>query len=132
LEEIVAAPVKKTENTTGGSVALTTQHPLSAKVGSTSPRSGCRSVGIVRYLTKAKGFFFLSLDHLQENAVSVFHLQCFFTEHSVYFYGPRHNSVLVLCRIYSLQQNTIVGWILYFFVLNCLYFLFVYLLWESG
>jgi hypothetical protein len=48
LEEIVAAPVKKTENTTGGSVALTTQHPLSAKVGTTSPRIGGRSVGIVR------------------------------------------------------------------------------------
>jgi hypothetical protein len=32
----------------GGSVALTTQHPLSAKVGTTSPRSGGRSVGIVR------------------------------------------------------------------------------------
>jgi hypothetical protein len=31
----------------GGSVALTTQH-LSAKVGTTSPRSGGRSVGIVR------------------------------------------------------------------------------------
>jgi hypothetical protein len=27
---------------------LTTQHPLSAKVGTTSPRSGGRSVGIVR------------------------------------------------------------------------------------
>jgi hypothetical protein len=26
-------PVKKTELTTGGSVALTTRHPLSAKVG---------------------------------------------------------------------------------------------------
>jgi hypothetical protein len=32
----------------GGSVALTTQYPLSAKVGTTSPRSGGRSVGIVR------------------------------------------------------------------------------------
>jgi hypothetical protein len=35
----------------GGSVALTTQHPLSAKVGTTSPRSGGRSVGIVRSRT---------------------------------------------------------------------------------
>jgi hypothetical protein len=33
---------------TGGSVALTTQHPLSAEVGTTTPRSGGRSVGIVR------------------------------------------------------------------------------------
>jgi hypothetical protein len=49
LEEIVAAPVKKTEtNDRGGSVVLTTQHPLSAKVGNTSPKSGGRSVGIVR------------------------------------------------------------------------------------
>jgi hypothetical protein len=32
----------------GGSIALTTQHPLSAKVGTTSPTSGGRSVGIVR------------------------------------------------------------------------------------
>jgi hypothetical protein len=37
----------------GGSVALTTQHPLSAKVGTTSPRSGGHSVGIVRQGTKA-------------------------------------------------------------------------------
>jgi hypothetical protein len=49
LGEIVAAPVKKTEtNGRGGSVALTTQHPLSAKVGTTLPTSGGRSVGIVR------------------------------------------------------------------------------------
>jgi hypothetical protein len=33
LNEKVAAPVKKTELTAGGSVALTTRHPLSAKVG---------------------------------------------------------------------------------------------------
>jgi hypothetical protein len=32
LNEKVAAPVKKTELTAGGSVALTTRHPLSAKV----------------------------------------------------------------------------------------------------
>jgi hypothetical protein len=62
LEEIVVAPVKKTENMTGGgSVALTTQHPLSAKVGTTSPRSGGRSVGIVRWRTKATEFFFFLL-----------------------------------------------------------------------
>jgi hypothetical protein len=33
LNEKVAAPVKKTELTAGGSVALTTRHSLSAKVG---------------------------------------------------------------------------------------------------
>jgi hypothetical protein len=33
LIEKVAAPVKKTELTTGGSVALTTRHPLTAKDG---------------------------------------------------------------------------------------------------
>jgi hypothetical protein len=38
LEEIAAAPVKKTEtNDRGGSVALTPQHRLSAKDGITSP-----------------------------------------------------------------------------------------------
>jgi hypothetical protein len=57
LEEIVAAPVKKTEtNDRGGSVVLTTQHPPSAKVGTTSPTSGGRSVGIVRSRTKATEF----------------------------------------------------------------------------
>jgi hypothetical protein len=40
------------------SVALTTRHPLSAKVGTTSPRSGGRSVGIVRSRTKATVFSF--------------------------------------------------------------------------
>jgi hypothetical protein len=38
------------------SVALTTQHPLSAKVGTTSPTSGGRSVGIVRSRAKATEF----------------------------------------------------------------------------
>jgi hypothetical protein len=38
------------------SVALTTQHPLSAKVGTTSPTSGGRSIGIVRSRTKATEF----------------------------------------------------------------------------
>jgi hypothetical protein len=41
------------------SVALTTQHPLSAKVGTTSPTSGGRSVGIVCSRTKATGFSFI-------------------------------------------------------------------------
>jgi hypothetical protein len=36
----------------GGSVALTTQHPLSEKIGTTSPISGGRSVGIVRIFVK--------------------------------------------------------------------------------
>jgi hypothetical protein len=37
---------------------MTTQHPLSAKDGTTSPTSGGRSVGIVRSRTKAtEGFF---------------------------------------------------------------------------
>jgi hypothetical protein len=40
------------------SVALTTQHPLSAKVGTNSPTSGGRSVGVVRSLTEATAFSF--------------------------------------------------------------------------
>jgi hypothetical protein len=35
-------------NDCGGFVALTTRHPLSAKVGTTSPTSGGGSVGTVR------------------------------------------------------------------------------------
>jgi hypothetical protein len=52
LNEKVAAAVKKTELTTGGFVALTTRHPLSAKVGIISPTCGGRSVGViaVRYV----------------------------------------------------------------------------------
>jgi hypothetical protein len=38
------------------SVALTTQHSISARVGTTSPTSGGRSVGIVRFRTKATEF----------------------------------------------------------------------------
>jgi hypothetical protein len=58
LEEIVAAPVKKIEtNDRGGSVMLTTQHPLYAKVGTSSPTIGGRSVGIVRCRTEATEFF---------------------------------------------------------------------------
>jgi hypothetical protein len=33
MNEKVAAPVKETELSAGGSVALATRHPLSAKVG---------------------------------------------------------------------------------------------------
>jgi hypothetical protein len=39
---------QKKRDLPGGSVALTTQNPLSAKVGTTSPTSGGRSAGIVR------------------------------------------------------------------------------------
>jgi hypothetical protein len=59
LEEIVAALVKKTETNDRGFVALTTQHPLSAKVGTTSPTSGSRSVSIVRSRTEATEFFLI-------------------------------------------------------------------------
>jgi hypothetical protein len=61
LEETVAPPVKKTETNDGGPVALITlriEGALSANVGTTSPKSGGRSVGIVRQRTKAKEFFF--------------------------------------------------------------------------
>jgi hypothetical protein len=55
---------------------LTTQHPLFAKVGTTSPTSGGRSVGIVRSRTKAREFSFFrsvalkhhsSLSYTQQN-----------------------------------------------------------------
>jgi hypothetical protein len=39
------------------SVALTTRHPLSAKLALTSPTSGGRSVGIVHLKTKSRGVF---------------------------------------------------------------------------
>jgi hypothetical protein len=59
LNEQVAALVKKTELTTGGSVALTTRHPLSAKLALTSPTSAGRSVGIVRLRIKGHGVLVL-------------------------------------------------------------------------
>jgi hypothetical protein len=40
------------------SIALTMRHPLFAKVGTTSPTNGGRSVGIVRPRTKATTFSF--------------------------------------------------------------------------
>jgi hypothetical protein len=58
LNEKVAAPVKKTELTAGGSVALTTRHPLSGKVG-TNFADMRRSVGIVRLRTKGHGVFII-------------------------------------------------------------------------
>jgi hypothetical protein len=42
--------------TAGGTGALTTRHPLSAKLVLTSPTSGGRSVGIVYLRTKATEF----------------------------------------------------------------------------
>jgi hypothetical protein len=60
LNEKVAAPVKKTELTAGGSIALTTQHPLSAKVG-TDFADKWRSLGRYSLLaTKGHGVYFFS------------------------------------------------------------------------
>jgi hypothetical protein len=59
LNEKVAAPVKKTELTARGSVALTTRHPLfPLKLALTPSTSGGRSVGIVRLRTKGHGVYF--------------------------------------------------------------------------
>jgi hypothetical protein len=56
-----------------GSVALTTQHPLSAKVGTTSPTSGDRSVGIVRYRNKStKVFFFRILPTFRRSMLLIY------------------------------------------------------------
>jgi hypothetical protein len=47
---------RKPNKRPGGSVALTTRHPLyPQKLGPSSPRSGGRSVGIVRLRTKGHG-----------------------------------------------------------------------------
>jgi hypothetical protein len=54
LEEIVAASVRKTENTAVGIRHADHTTPLyPQKLALTSPTSGCRSVGIVRSRTKA-------------------------------------------------------------------------------
>jgi hypothetical protein len=54
LEEIVAVPVKKTEtNDRGDPLRLPRNTLYPQKVGTTSPTSGDRSVGIVHYRTKA-------------------------------------------------------------------------------
>jgi hypothetical protein len=55
LEEIVAAPVKKTETNEHATPSIRKKK----NVGTTSPTSGGRSVGIVRPRTKATDFLFL-------------------------------------------------------------------------
>jgi hypothetical protein len=68
----VAAPVYKAENTTVGSVTLTTWHPLSQTLALTSPTSGGRSVAIVRSRTQATAFlFFKPLDYHMSGAPPV-------------------------------------------------------------
>jgi hypothetical protein len=57
LEEIVAAPVQKTENTAVGIRFADHATPsIRKKLALTSPTSGSRSVGIVRLRTKATEF----------------------------------------------------------------------------
>ena len=58
MNKKVAAPVLKTENGRGESLRGPRDTPLSAKVGTTSPTGGGRSVGIVRSRTKATEFSF--------------------------------------------------------------------------
>jgi hypothetical protein len=80
LEEIVAAPVKKTKTNDRGDP----QHPLSANVGTTLPTSGGRSVG--RYSSLAdqshKVFFFGILENTTFRKLDLFpssggrHLLC--------------------------------------------------------
>jgi hypothetical protein len=56
LNEKVAAPVKKTELTTGGIRCADQATPsIRKKLALTSPKSGGRSVGIVRLRTKGHG-----------------------------------------------------------------------------
>jgi hypothetical protein len=64
LERTVAAPVYKTEiNYCGGFVALTTRHPVPAKVGTNSLTSCGRSVGIVRAcVLKPRSLFCLAFN----------------------------------------------------------------------
>jgi hypothetical protein len=58
LEEIVAAPVYKTENTAVGIRCADHATPLyPQKLALSSPTSGGRSVGIVRLRSKASEFF---------------------------------------------------------------------------
>jgi hypothetical protein len=76
----VAAPVKKTETNDRGNPLLTARHLLSAKVGTTSPTSGGRSVGIVRSRTKATEFSFYQLHRLfsvklYENVILLYELK---------------------------------------------------------
>jgi hypothetical protein len=60
LNEKVAAPVKKTELTTGGIRCTDHATPsILKKLALTSPTSGGRSVGIVRLRTKGHGVFLL-------------------------------------------------------------------------
>jgi hypothetical protein len=58
LNEKVAAPVKKTELTTGGiRYADHATHSMRKKLALTSPTSGGRSVVIVRFRTKGHGVY---------------------------------------------------------------------------
>jgi hypothetical protein len=61
LNEKVAAPVKKTELTTGGIRCADHATPSIRKMlALTSPTSGGRSVGVVRLRTKGHGVFSFS------------------------------------------------------------------------
>jgi hypothetical protein len=61
LEETVAAPVYKTENTAVGIRSADHATPsIRKKLALTSPIRGGRSVGIVRLRTKATEFFYTS------------------------------------------------------------------------
>jgi hypothetical protein len=75
---------------------LTTQHPLSAKVGTTSPTSGVRSVGIVRLRTKATEFFFVYLvSHVVfPSGFPNKNVGAFIISHAYYTTRPFHNPLL--------------------------------------